>query len=98
MANAGEGDTEAEEQPEAEELSCLMNGLLAFQQDCIEELLKKDGLTVIGQGLGLCTIVAALLAVHHQTTDSGGAIVMVGASLNKLHTDIHCYFRATKWI
>lgn len=79
----GVQDGEVDAQSEDEGPGHLIAGLLSFQQDCIEELLKNDGLTVIGQGLGLSTVVAALLAVHHETTDSGGAIVMVGeASCN----------------
>lgn len=70
---------ESEDHADAEEPGHLISGILGFQQDCIEELLKYDGLCVIGQGLGLPTVVAALLAVHHQTKDSGGAVVMVGA-------------------
>lgn len=64
----------------------LDTGLLAFQQDCIEALLRDDGLTVLGHGLGLSTITAALLAVHHQTTDSGGSVVMLGTASDSHHT------------
>lgn len=74
----GDQEVEVDAQAEDEEPGHLIAGLLSFQQDCVEELLRNDGLTVIGQGLGLSTVVAALLAVHHATTDSGGAIVMVG--------------------
>eukprot|EP00892_Ulva_mutabilis_P008481 jgi/Ulvmu1/6004/UM026_0130.1 len=80
MADGVDGAVEADEAGELDLPGPLDAGLLTFQQDCIEELLKNDGLSVLGQGLGLCTITAALLAVHHQTTDSGGAVVMVGST------------------
>lgn len=59
----------------------LQQGLLTFQQDATEELLQHDGLSVFGQGLGMCTVAAALLAVHHYSSQgggSGGAVIMIG--------------------
>jgi hypothetical protein len=58
----------------------MEKSLLTFQQDCIEELLQSDGLSVIGQGLGMCTVAAALLAVHHLAAESGGAVIMIGTT------------------
>lgn len=55
--------------------------LLAFQQVIVEELLESDGLTIIGQGMGVCTIAAALLAVHHLARASGGVVLILGAPL-----------------
>ena len=53
--------------------------LLPFQQDIIEELLQSDGLTIMGKGMGLSTVAAALLMVHSATVDSGGVIIILGA-------------------
>jgi hypothetical protein len=42
--------------------------------------LHSDGLTIMGKGLGLCTVAAALLMVHHATPDSGGVVIILGAA------------------
>lgn len=86
MADSDDEQIQAEDPGEVDVLGPLHDGVLTFQQDCIEELLKHDGLTVLGQGLGLSTVTAALLAVHHQTTDSGGAVVMVGTAPDATHS------------
>lgn len=52
--------------------------LLPFQQDIVEELLQQDGLTIMGAGLGMCTVAAGLLAIHHLTGDSGGVTIILG--------------------
>jgi hypothetical protein len=38
--------------------------VLQFQQDIVDELLEKDGLTCIAEGLGLVEIIALLLKEH----------------------------------
>lgn len=53
--------------------------LLDFQQSIVEELLENDGMTIMGQGMGVCTIAAALLAVHHLARASGGVVLILGA-------------------
>ena len=55
--------------------------VLPFQQDIVEELLREDGLTVIGKGLGLCSVAAALLHVHSASKHSGGVVIILGAPL-----------------
>lgn len=64
-----------------QQIEDLQKHLLTFQQDATEELLQQDGLSVIAQGLGMCTVAAALLAVHHYTCQagtSGGAVILIG--------------------
>jgi ERCC4-related helicase len=55
--------------------------LLSYQRDMVTELLEHDGLTVMGKGMGLATVAAALLAVHYLTPESGGAVVILGGHL-----------------
>jgi DNA excision repair protein ERCC-4 len=83
-------DDEADDEVLAS-IESLQKGLLTFQQDATEELLKHDGLSVFGQGLGMCTVAAALLAVHHhscQGAGSGGAVIMIGMRLGRSFVDL----------
>jgi hypothetical protein len=64
----------------ADENARLYEGLLPFQQTIVEELLRNDGLTVMAKGLGICTVAAALLTVHHLAADSGGVVLILGVS------------------
>ena len=73
-------DTTAAQAPAGGEGSDGDLKLLPFQQDIVEELLHSDGLTIMGKGLGLCTVAAALLMVHHATPDSGGVVIILGAA------------------
>lgn len=73
-----EGEAEANAGP-ALNTEHLQLSLLQYQQDIVEELLNQDGLAIMGAGLGMCTIVAGLLAVHQATGDSGGVTIIIGA-------------------
>lgn len=74
---AGESDTSLEGDADGD--PAITIDLLQFQQDIVEELLTADGLTVLGKGMGLCTVAAALLMVHHASKRSGGVVVILGA-------------------
>jgi hypothetical protein len=39
-------------------------GLLPFHQEMVDELLDRDGLTVLAEGLGLTSVLAGLLLMH----------------------------------
>ena len=45
--------------------------LLSFHGDIVDELLERDGLTVMAEGLGLTTVLAGLLRAH--ALESGAA-------------------------
>ena len=81
MASRVLNDEAGDDDEEGGAVRRLRHGLLTFQQDATEELLQHDGLSVFGRGLGMCTVAAALLAVHHhasQSGESGGAVIMIG--------------------
>jgi hypothetical protein len=90
---SGPGPTDGPAQPANDEPINI--NLLPFQQDIVEELLHNDGLTIMGKGLGLCTIAAALLMVHSATTGSGGVVVILGTHKCKLRTSFCKYMKGT---
>ena len=61
--------------------SDIRQKLLEFQNDIVSELLEADGVAVLGKGLGMHSIVAAILAIHELTESSGGVVIVIGTPM-----------------
>jgi hypothetical protein len=84
-------DTSNEQAAVQDEEQPISMDLLDFQKDIVEELLNSDGLAIMGKGLGLCTVVAALVLVHNATKQSEGVVIILGVmTLDDLHFVVIC--------
>ncbi|ACO64590.1 predicted protein [Micromonas commoda] len=64
--------------------------VLQFQQDIVDELLERDGLTCIAEGLGLVEILALLLKEHTYRVGAGAVLILGLNEFNRTALKVHC--------
>ena len=61
--------------------------LLSFVREVVEQQVQQDGLTVLGEGLGLHAVLAALVRV--QQAQGGGLVLLLGCADHQKRALLH---------
>jgi DNA excision repair protein ERCC-4 len=61
--------------------------MLGFVREAVEQQVAQDGLTVLGEGLGLHAVLAALVRVQH--AQGGGLVLLIGCADHQKRALLH---------